>query len=117
MLMEMYYITIHLKVFQAVNDIPITTTLIYNANVKHIAYAYYYTTAEGNEEWRKLVQNRPEWIIGINGFAVQVLAHANVNLYAHLQILCTILQQSELGQDLRTYDENSTITWTIDGYG
>jgi hypothetical protein len=50
------------------NDLSVTLTLYYNANVEHRVFMEQWNHSEDGYS-----VNAPEWIIGINGFAVQTL--------------------------------------------
>ncbi|MEP7220592.1 MAG: hypothetical protein ABI876_16825, partial [Bacteroidota bacterium] len=90
-----------------VSGFPFDVSLNYCGSVGCTAFKKYdpgslYSTYQG---WDKFHQNRPAWIIGVNGFAIQAIA----TTASHH---CSV--------DLQTASKNSfddaDFVWTIDGY-
>lgn len=90
-----------------VSGYPLTTTLNYCGSVSCTAYGDWFAGAGGNpySRWNRFHQNRPMWILGVNGFAIQALAHATT---FHSQ-------QGRFPDERNDYDDRDFI-WTIDGY-
>lgn len=57
---------------------PVKSTLTYNGNVSHSTYNVVRDALTSANPWDKFSENRPAWIIGVNGFAVQVLSNAEL---------------------------------------
>ncbi len=90
-----------------VSGYPLTTTLNYCGSVSCTAYGDWFAGASGTpySRWNRFHQNRPMWLLGVNGFAIQALAHATT-------------YHSQLGRfpdDRNDYDDRDFV-WTIDGY-
>ncbi len=60
--------------------------------------------------WRKFHQNRPAWILGVNGFAVQVIS-ATTQFHCN-PLLADIEKNKDIGFDF----DDGDLVWTIDGY-
>ena len=103
-----------------VKGVPIQTTLNYSGSVgftsfKEYGSAYYYQVSSGNyttdcpnrfDGWAKFTMNRPAWILGVNGFAVQVLGATHG--YATSRTITDQACRSEF-----THED---LVWAIDGY-
>ncbi len=108
----------------SVAGVPIKTTLNYCASVGFTNYKDYYagskpgewgTALAGYGAWSKFHQNRPAWIIGVNGFAMQVLSMTNQ------YVMNPATYGPVNNQNTReTYTDNGSTTndfvWTINGY-
>lgn len=84
------------------NDLSVNFEINYNANVDHI-FRPLYVPLPGVQEGSSL--NYPEWIVGINGFAIQTL-NFEKNFFAHKS-------STDLGQSLLYGDQ---IPILINGY-
>lgn len=87
-----------------VSGIPLDVTLSYAGSVAFTAYKRY-EFGTVYSQWEKFHQSRPAWIIGVNGFAVQVLSstgsfHMNPFRYA----------------PGKTNFTEQDVVWTVDGY-
>lgn len=58
----------------SINGSKIDVSLTYSGNVPFTSFGFYDNLAKS---WRSLHKNRPAWILGVNGFAVQAFAGAN----------------------------------------
>lgn len=70
---------VHSMNYKLPNGLDVIATLNYNANVEHRLFSYVEEVIDGFTNEGYMV-NAPEWIIGINGFAVQTLNFEN-NFY------------------------------------
>lgn len=59
-----------------VNEVPINVSMSYNQNASWTSFVRYDLPCTGKPTWTKKSMNRPVWILGVNGFAVQALASA-----------------------------------------
>ena len=56
--------------------------------------------------WSNFHQNRPAWIVGVNGFAIQVLS-STTNFHCN---------PTNMEDTTRTNFSDSDVVWTVDGY-
>ncbi|GAB1369995.1 hypothetical protein MASR1M45_00530 [Candidatus Kapaibacterium sp.] len=61
-----------------IDGYPLKVDMIYNSNVTFVAFDKHInwfdsTTNSKKDAWKKLSISMPVWILGVNGFAVQVL--------------------------------------------
>ncbi len=65
-----------LSAFQ-VNGMPFEFTLTYNDNASYTAFMWNNPVGTGNSDryWTSIPQNRPVWVLGINGFALMALTN------------------------------------------
>ncbi|MCX6153906.1 MAG: hypothetical protein NT007_07095 [Candidatus Kapabacteria bacterium] len=56
---------------------PMNVTLTYNGSVDFTCFSNEYFGDNGVKHWNSIRRNRPAWIIGVNGFAVQVLSQTS----------------------------------------
>jgi len=85
---------------------PISFSLNYNQNTSYTSFRAYNGTANA---WEQMKQNRPAWILGVNGFAVQALTSTKRPLLAPEMRTNTGTYTSA------TFDDNDVI-WMLDGY-
>lgn len=104
-----------------VNGATLATTLTYNANVTHTTFNTLHmpgTSYFSFLYWEKLTENRPEWILGVNGFAVQVL-HRSSQFCSKPYTYNSSTTQAQ-GQKFGAKTEACTPfepnIWMIDGY-
>ncbi|MCE2503338.1 MAG: RHS repeat protein, partial [Chlorobi bacterium] len=98
-----------------ISGYPLEVTLNYAGSVQFTTFDTY---AEGADHlslpeyfrWSKLQQNRPAWILGVNGFAIQALHNA---LSFHNNPKVKEEMYEDQGEDLLTNDQ---FIWMIDGY-
>ncbi len=90
-----------------VDNYPINTTLTYNGDMAFTSYKQYLNSSGTDDRWDKLTMSRPAWIVGLNGFAVQVLSTTT----DFTNGCCDNFPQNEQ----LAYDESDVI-WLADGY-
>lgn len=90
-----------------VNGYPLMTTLNYCGSVSCTAYGDWFNGSSGSiyARWNRFHQNRPLWILGVNGFAIQALATASTYHSA----------QGRFPDTRNTFDDRDFV-WMIDGY-
>ncbi|MBU3699706.1 MAG: hypothetical protein FGM33_06815, partial [Candidatus Kapabacteria bacterium] len=94
----------------------ITFSLNYNQNATFKSFSRYSTISSGAAPaWSAMTRNRPVWVLGVNGFAVQAFTWANKNV-VHKSV-------QALGEDphsLYTEDEvllsDRKMMWLLEGY-
>jgi len=86
---------------------PLTVNFNYCGGVAVTAYAEWDPGNPGNpySRWNRFHQNRPAWILGVNGFAIQALATATTFHSA----------PGQFPTSRNSFDDRDLV-WTIDGY-
>ena len=86
---------------------PLTVTLNYCGSVSFSTYAEWSPGGAGSpySRWNRFSQNRPAWVLGVNGFAVQALAHAST-------FHC---RPGSFPESRNAFDDRDFV-WMIDGY-
>ncbi|MEY3386425.1 MAG: Wall-associated protein, partial [Bacteroidota bacterium] len=95
---------------------PITLSLNYNQNATFKSFSRYSLLSSGAAPaWSAMTRNRPVWVLGVNGFAVQAFTWANKNVI-HKSV-------QALGEDQHTlYNEDEVLLsdrkmmWLLEGY-
>ena len=107
-----------------VHGYPLNVSLNYCGSVPFTAYRDYHDgEVEGfNEDgsthyvmgpaqkWSRFHQNRPTWLLGVNGFAVQAVA-----ITTNFHMKPSIVHEAKDQSGKLDYDDDDVI-WTIDGY-
>jgi RHS repeat-associated protein len=83
----------------------------YNQNATYHAYLRYNVEAG---QWTKWERNRPVWVIGVNGFAVQAF-HSVVKPLQRLNIRDMAKAALEADAATKTFDDKD-VQWVLDGY-
>jgi hypothetical protein len=97
----------------SVNGYPVSVSLSYNQNASFTAYLRY---DYQSDSWISLKQNRPVWILGVNGFAVQALHSVTRNvLQPWLRQDVTNITRTILGEIDSQFGEDD-LNWLLDGY-
>ncbi|TXT58489.1 MAG: hypothetical protein BAJALOKI1v1_1640004, partial [Promethearchaeota archaeon] len=86
----------------------VDVSLVYSGNVSFTSLSNYV-----NGYWQSFSQNRPLWIIGVNGFAVQALGGAG--MYMCAPEIQTDNNGGDGYQNLDEFNDNH-VNWLIDGY-
>ncbi|MBU3741653.1 MAG: RHS repeat protein, partial [Candidatus Kapabacteria bacterium] len=97
-----------------VNQTTVNVTLSYNQNATYHAYVRYNHDMGTWERWE---QNRPVWVIGVNGFAVQAL-HGVVKPLQRLSMRRSLLRSAEADvvyPDTYVFSDDD-VQWVLDGY-
>jgi len=91
-----------------VNGYPLDVQLNYCGSVAFTAFGDFYTGSVNDpyRRWSKFHQNRPAWIIGVNGFAIQALATTG-------SFHC---ESAVAGASSGSLFDDSKLVWAIDGY-
>lgn len=94
------------------NGTPINLSLNFNQNASYTSYLSYQ-----NDAWKSFTQNRPVWILGMNGFAIQAL-HAVERHIQRPEIRAReTTEYSYVGEDITKVEfDDADITWTLDGW-
>jgi RHS repeat-associated protein len=94
----------------SINGYPVSLSLNYTGNLSTTSYAY---CLVDKGYWTRFHQNRPGWIIGVNGFAIQVLS-------GNAMFTCDPRYQNQAWLDSCEHGvctlTNKDLTWMIDGY-
>lgn len=91
-----------------INGSDINVTLNYNGSVQHTAYLRCIVdNANLQDDWVRVKQNRPLWIMGVNGFAVQAFTEKNL-------FFCNPIWMEKLNDSANVFDDK--FVWTVDGY-
>lgn len=103
------------------NGIPINVSLNFNQNASYTSYLKYNPPVLGEAasgKYTTFTQNRPVWMVGVNGFAVQALHAARMPIQSKSvrRAAAQIIPYSVLGigGDHQFTDEH--VTWLLDGY-
>jgi RHS repeat-associated protein len=96
---------------RTIHGFPINVSLNYCGSVAFTTYTAYDqgSLLAPHSRWARFHQNRPAWMIGVNGFALQVLSYASS---FHCDPSISALYTS----GIRTAYGDSDFVWTIDGY-
>ena len=98
-----------------ISGYPINMNLTYAGSVSYTTFTEFFTGAEPSDadpayfRWNKFQQNRPAWIVGVNGFAIQVL-HNSLSFYSNPEV-----QENFSVQSNDEFDDEDFI-WMVDGY-
>ncbi len=95
----------------AIDQYPLDVTLTYNGGVAVSSFAIHHalqTESSNQYYWERFSQNRPAWIIGVNGFAIQVLSTLT-------QFQCNPALRLTEPEPSKAYDDSHCV-WAIDGY-
>ncbi len=97
-----------------INTVPIDININYADKVKFTSFSYF-NVVSGN--WKQFSANKPAWIIGVNGFAVQVLAGANMFICDPYYLRSDNIETEGLydGSSKVEFEEEHLV-WVIDGY-
>ncbi|MBK7186054.1 MAG: hypothetical protein IPH85_09015 [Ignavibacteria bacterium] len=92
-----------------VGDSPIRFSLIYNQSASFTGFRKYDYDAD---YWYTFKRNRPIWVLGVNGFAVQAFTHTSRN------VLRPGLRGSAIpaGPKYNPMHDEQDMNWLLDGY-
>ena len=92
-----------------VNGYPLEVNLNYCGSVAFTAFKDYYEGGytDPYRRWGKFQQNRPLWIVGVNGFAIQCLSATSGSFHGD-----SALASASSG----SLFDDSRMIWTVDGY-
>ncbi|MBN9401190.1 MAG: hypothetical protein J0I17_13510, partial ['Candidatus Kapabacteria' thiocyanatum] len=85
---------------------PVTFSLNYNQNASYTSFRAYNGTSN---TWEQMKQNRPAWILGVNGFAVQALTSTKRPLLAPEM-------RTNMGSYTSAAFVDEDVIWMLDGY-
>ncbi|MBN9401192.1 MAG: hypothetical protein J0I17_13520 ['Candidatus Kapabacteria' thiocyanatum] len=85
---------------------PVTFSLNYNQNASYTSFRSYNSSSN---VWEQMKQNRPAWILGVNGFAVQALTSTERPL------LAPAMRTNTGTYTNRDFNDDDVI-WMLDGY-
>lgn len=92
----------------SVNQVPISFSLSYNQNASYTSFRRYNGVSAG---WESMKQNRPAWIFGLNGFAIQALHTVGRN------VLRPQLRKTPGGNErIVSQFSDDDLVWMLDGY-
>jgi RHS repeat-associated protein len=96
---------------RTIGGFPISVSLNYCSSVAFTTYTRYDAgdMLDPHSRWARFSQNRPAWTIGVNGFAMQVLAYTS-------SYHCDPSNAALYALTNRTVYGDSDFVWTIDGY-
>ena len=97
-----------------VNGVIINPTLNYVSSVSYTSFSYYM-----DNNWHSFPQNRPAWILGINGFAVQAFSFSS--MFVNRPDILNDGGTSAYACSTWSYINSNTYTdkdlnWVMDGY-
>jgi len=86
---------------------PIVVSMSYNQNCSYTTFQSY---DFDNDVWHRLTRNRPAWILGVNGFAVQALHHVERN------VIAPKYRNGDIPNGYDPVQLENSVTWLLDGY-
>lgn len=98
-----------------ISGYPIDVSLTYAGSVSFTAFTEFFVGSEFGVSdpayfrWKKFQQNRPAWILGVNGFAIQVL-HNSLSFYCNPEV------QEDFQDESKDYFTDEDFVWLVDGY-
>ncbi len=100
---------------QSLDGHSVSATLSYSGGVPTTSYLRYFSSYDTDTSsavhnvamWAKFTQNRPAWIYGINGFAIEVISSAR---HFHID------PHTNFQSTRSTKYTDQDFLWTIDGY-
>ena len=98
-----------------VNQVPIKVSMSYNQNASWTSFLRYNwaCTTDDGATWTKKTMNRPVWILGVNGFAVQALTKSP----RYIARPDLREESAKLGNgDPQTLFTDADLVWVLDGY-
>lgn len=99
------------------NGHNVSVTLNYCGSVAFTSYHRYYNYAYNNTSpsWSKYHQNRPAWLLGVNGFAVQALGFTGTFFNEPAYMKFSNNQNPYIIADGNMYTDKHLV-WVMDGY-
>ncbi len=111
-----------LSAFQ-VNGMPFELTLTYNENASYTAFLWNNPVGTGNSDryWTTIPQNRPVWVLGINGFALMALSNVERHITRE-SVRFDNCAEAYANEDLAVQDApnwvltDDHLVWLLEGY-
>lgn len=92
-----------------ISGYPLDVSLTYAGSVSFTTFNTYLGGGAPGFNWSKFQQNRPAWILGVNGFAIQVLHNA-------LSFHCNPFVNNDLQNQSYDMFYDDRFVWLVDGY-
>ncbi len=98
-----------------VDNHKISTIVTYSPSVSFTAYKKHNPVRPG-DQWDKTKQNRPAWIVGVNGFAVQVLATTRDYITSEREVCEFKFDGNDCYWGDQYHFDDRHLSWVVDGY-